>query len=166
MDTSDSMSGEPERLAKVLCFGILRMAAQENRRAYLINFSVGVKTIDLFDIGRSLDDIVAFLRMSFHSGTDMTLALHEVFRQLESPTYRDADVLVVSDFILYRLEPEEQARIRYHQQHHGVQFHSLVLSDRPNEDVLRLFDTNWLYDPGNKGIVRDLSKHMREKFGV
>lgn len=166
MDTSDSMSGEPERLAKVLCFGILRMAAQENRRAYLINFSVGVKTIDLFDIGRSLDDIVAFLRMSFHSGTDMTLALHEVFRQLESPTYRDADVLVVSDFILYRLEPEEQARIRYHQQHHGVQFHSLVLSDRPNEEVLRLFDTNWLYDPGNKGIVRDLSKHMREKFGV
>ncbi len=160
VDTSDSMSGDPERIAKVLCFAILKMAAQDNRRAFLINFSVGVKTIDLYDLSRSLDDLIAFLRMSFHSGTDMTLALHEVFRQLESESYRDADVLVISDFILYRFEAAQQARIRHHQQQRGTQFHSLVLSERPNEEVIACFDTNWQYDPRQKGVVRALSNDL------
>lgn len=39
VDTSDSMHGTPEHIAKVLCFAILKMAAKDNRRAYLINFS-------------------------------------------------------------------------------------------------------------------------------
>ena len=65
-------------------FAILKMAAEENRRAFLVNFSVGIQVLDLHDISRSLDDIAKFLQMSFYSGTSIPLALIEVLRQLET----------------------------------------------------------------------------------
>jgi len=165
VDTSDSMSGRAENIAKVLCFAILKLAARENRRAYLINFSTGIKTIDLFDVGNSLDDIAAFLRMSFHGGTDISLALYEVLRQLQTESYRDADVLVVSDFIMYRIEDDVLQRIKFHQQNNGTHFHSLTLHEDPNAEVIEQFDTNWIYDPEQKGIVRELSGALRHISG-
>ncbi|MCI4670858.1 MAG: VWA domain-containing protein [Bacteroidia bacterium] len=162
VDTSDSMHGLPEKIAKVLCFGILKMAAKDNRRAYLINFSTQIQTIDLYDIGRSLDEIAGFLRMSFHGGTDITLALHEALRQLQSESYRDADVLIISDFIMYKVADEILDRVRFHQQNNGTQFHSLTLHEDPNAEVILTFDTNWVYDPKSKGIIRELSGEMRK----
>ncbi|MDX2283256.1 MAG: VWA domain-containing protein [Bacteroidia bacterium] len=161
VDTSDSMSGDAERIAKVLCFAILRMAASEDRRAFLINFSVGIRTLDLHDIGRSLGSIAEFLRMSFKGGTDISLAMYEVLRQLQTEAYRDADVLVISDFIMYRMEEDIIARVRHFQQNQGVRFHSLTLCDDPNAEVIRQFDTNWVYNPADKGIVRELAEQLR-----
>jgi uncharacterized protein with von Willebrand factor type A (vWA) domain len=165
VDTSDSMSGRAENIAKVLCFAILKLAARENRRAYLINFSTGIQTVDLYDVGNSLDDIAAFLRMSFHGGTDISLALYEVLRQLQTESYRDADVLVVSDFIMYRIEDDIMQRIKFHQQNNGTHFHSLTLHEDPNAEVIEQFDTNWIYDPEQKGIVRELSGALRSISG-
>ncbi len=162
VDTSDSMSGTPEHIAKILCFAILKMAAKENRRAYLINFSVGIKTIDLFNIADSLEAIANFLRMSFSAGTDISLALYEVFRQLEGENYRDADVLVISDFIMYKLDQDIISRVKYHQQNGNTQFHSLILNNDPNAEVVSHFDNVWLYDPEQKGIIRNLAGNLRD----
>jgi len=162
VDTSDSMRGTPEHIAKVLCFAILKMAARDNRKAYLINFSTQIQTINLFDIGRSLDEIAGFLRMSFHGGTDITLALHEALRQLRSESYRDADVLIISDFIMYKIEDEILDKVRYHQQNNGTQIHTLSLHEDPNAEVILQFDTNWVYDPEEKGIIRELAGEMRK----
>ncbi len=162
VDTSDSMRGTPEHIAKVLCFAILKMTARDNRKAYLINFSTQIQTINLFDIGRSLNEIAGFLRMSFHGGTDITLALHEALRQLRSESYRDADVLIISDFIMYKIEDEILDKVRYHQQNNGTQFHSLTLHEDPNAEVILQFDTNWVYDPEEKGIIRKLAGEMRK----
>ncbi|GAB4414058.1 MAG: ATPase RavA stimulator ViaA [Bacteroidia bacterium] len=160
IDTSDSMQGHPEQIAKVLCFAILKMATAEGRRAYLINFSVGIKTIDLLDLRNSLDQIVAFLRMSFHGGTDISLAMYEVLRQLQSEAYRDADVLVVSDFVMHRIERDILDQMQHFQQRQGTRFHSLALLDQPNPELIAQFDTNWAYDPGQKGIIRDLAGRL------
>ena len=161
VDTSDSMNGQPEEIAKVLCFAILKLAARDQRRAFLINFSTGIKTIDLFDIGRSLDDIVAFLQMSFHGGTDLSMALHEALRQLQTEGYRDADVLIISDFIMYKIDDDILERVRHHQQHHRTAFHALTLHQDPNAEVIEQFDTNWIYDPADKGIIRELAGKLR-----
>jgi uncharacterized protein with von Willebrand factor type A (vWA) domain len=161
VDTSESMAGTAEHIAKVVCYAILKMAGRENRRAYLINFSTGIQTLDLHNIGGSLDSIAAFLRMSFHGGTNISPALYEVMRQLEQESYRDADVLIISDFILYRIEDDLMERIRFHQQNNGTQFHSLTLHEDPNAEVIGEFDSNWLYDPEQKGIMRELAGKLR-----
>lgn len=162
VDTSDSMSGRPEHIAKVLCFAILKMAARESRRAFLINFSVGVRTIDLYDIANSIADIADFLRMSFHGGTDISLALYEVLRQLYGENYKDADVLIISDFIMYRIDEDIIQKVKHHQQNNNTQFHSLILSENPNAEVIAHFDSNWLYDPEEKGIIRELEGKLRQ----
>ncbi|MEM8908264.1 MAG: hypothetical protein AAGD05_10500, partial [Bacteroidota bacterium] len=158
VDTSESMHGRPELIAKVLTLAILKMAMNQNRKAYLINFSIGVQTLDLYDIANSIDEIAAFLQMSFYGGTDATLALYEALRQLGSHDYEDADVLMVSDFIMYKLDEDILQQIRHYQQNKGTQFHCLTLGDEANPEVLAFFDTNWVYHPKERGIIRSLTK--------
>ncbi len=160
VDTSESMTGRPEQIAKVLCMGVLKMAIRENRRAYLINFSLGIKTLDLYEVTDSIDELAKFLRMSFYGGTDVTPALHETIRQLQTHDYQDADVLVVSDFIMPKINRDVLRDLRYFQQNKGTQFHSLTLSDDPNTQVLETFDTNWVYDPDKKGVIRELTQGL------
>jgi len=157
VDTSESMTGRPEQIAKVLCLGILKMAVRENRRAYLINFSIGIKTLDLYDVADSIDELAKFLSMSFHGGTDVTPALYEALNQLRSHDYQDADVLIISDFIMPKINRDALQSVRYCQQNQSTQFHSLTLNDDPNTQVLEVFDTNWVYDPRRKGIIRELT---------
>ncbi|MCR9101581.1 MAG: VWA domain-containing protein [bacterium] len=162
VDTSESMTGRPEQIAKVLCMGILKMAIHENRRAYLINFSRGIKTLDLYNIADSIDEIAAFLRMSFYGGTDVSLALYETIRQLKGNDYEDADVLIISDFIMYKIDDDVLREVRYFQQNKGTQFHSLTLSKEANPEVLEFFDTNWVYNPKQKGIIRELTAGLQD----
>ena len=85
VDTSESMHDRPELIAKVLCFAILKMAMNQTRKAYLINFSIGIQTLDLFDIANSIDEIAGFLKLSFQGGTDATLALYEAHPPVGHP---------------------------------------------------------------------------------
>lgn len=161
VDTSESMTGRPEQIAKVLCLGILKMAIRENRRAYLINFSRGIKTLDLHDVANSVDEIARFLRMSFYGGTDVSLALYEAIRQLRGNDYQDADVLIISDFIMYTIDEDVLRDVRSFQQNKDTQFHSLTLSEEANPEVLAFFDTNWVYDPRQKGVIKELTKGLK-----
>jgi uncharacterized protein with von Willebrand factor type A (vWA) domain len=161
VDTSESMSGRPEQVAKVLALGILKMAGRVKRRAYLINFSTGIQTLDLHDVARSLEDIAAFLRMSFRGGTDISLPLYECFRQLRGDDYRDADVLVISDFIMYKLDEDIMNEMRHFQHNKATEFHALVLSESANERIVSAFDTTWQYD--GDGVV---ARVAREVLGV
>ena len=161
VDTSESMTGRPEEIAKVLCFGVLKMAMDENRRAFLINFSRGIQTLDLFDIANSVNEVAQFLKRSFYGGTDASLALYEALRQLQTNNYEDADVLMVSDFIMYSIDEDVLKQIRHFQQNRGTQFHSLTISDYANPEVLAFFDTNWVYDPKEKGVIKALTQGLK-----
>ncbi|MCR9152551.1 MAG: VWA domain-containing protein [Bacteroidetes bacterium] len=162
VDTSGSMEGEPERIAKVLCFGILKMAAADQRRAFLINFSSGIQTIDLLNLVDSIDDVAAFLQKSFHGGTDISLALSEALKQLDTHNYRDADVLVISDFIMYRISDDLSQAMEKQQHNYGTQFHSLIITDQANEEVIEAFDNVWSYNPDQKGIVKELHRNLED----
>lgn len=162
VDTSESMYGKPELIAKVLTLAVLKMGMRENRKAYLINFSIGIKTFDLHDVANTIDDIAAFLNMSFYGGTDATLAMEEAIKQLSSNDYEDADVLMVSDFIMSQLNPNLLERVRHHQQNLNTQFHCLTIGSNANEGVLDIFDTNWIYDPKDEGIIRALTKGLKD----
>ena len=162
VDTSQSMMGRPEEIAKVLTLGILKMAINSNRRAYLISFSTGIKTIDLHDIANSIDELAAFLNMSFYGGTDATLALYEALRQLKSHDYQDADVLMISDFVMYKIDQDILNEVAFYQHNKSTEFHSLALAREANAELLSRFDTNWIYDPLHKGIIRELTRGLAD----
>lgn len=161
IDTSESMEGRPEQIAKVICLAILKMASREDRRAYLINFSSGIKTIDLKNLSQSVDEIAKFLQMSFYGGTDVSLPIYEALRMLETDSYRDADVLIISDFIMYHVDEEVMQQVKHYQQNKNVQFHSITLSDTPESEIVKRFDSNWLYNPDKKGIIRQIADGLK-----
>ena len=102
VDTSGSMAGTPETIAKAVTLVMATRALQQARRCYLINFSTSIDTVDLSK-GVGLLTILEFLQMSFHGGTDAAPALVEALMQLQRENYKQADVLIVSDFVMRAL---------------------------------------------------------------
>jgi len=161
IDTSGSMHGKPAQIAKVLAFAIMKMASLEQRKCYLINFSIGIKTIQLHDIASSLDKIVEFLQMSFDGGTDVGPALSEALEVLQTNDYQEADVLMVSDFVMFKIREDLVQKIKQ-EQYKDTKFHSLTLSTKANLEVLQAFDNSWAYDPEKKDIIKLLAEDLHK----
>jgi uncharacterized protein with von Willebrand factor type A (vWA) domain len=155
------MEGTPEHVAKVLCFAIIKMAARDKRKCYLISFSSGLQTINLLELEHSLDKVVKFLSMTFNGGTDVMPALSEAMRMLQTQDYQDADVLMVSDFVMYEIRDDIIERMKA-EQRKGTQFHSLTVSDFAHSSVVELFDNYWIYEPESKSIARQLAQDLRK----
>lgn len=49
VDTSGSMHGTPENIAKTVTFALSKIAIEEERKCYLISFSTNIETLDLSD---------------------------------------------------------------------------------------------------------------------
>lgn len=97
VDTSGSMSGRPEAIAKSLVMQVLQMAKKQHRRCFLISYSVRTRTLELTssENWRAVDQ---FLAMQFTGGTDGELMFRDVMRALGTENFEMADVLLVSDF--------------------------------------------------------------------
>jgi uncharacterized protein with von Willebrand factor type A (vWA) domain len=161
VDTSGSMEGTPEQIAKALCFAILKMATKENRKAYLINFSVGIKTINLLDLANSMDLLIDFLLMSFHGGTDAAPALIEAINMLQTKDYKEADVLMISDFVMFELREDIVKKIRQ-EQSKDTRFHSLTISKQANPEIVYRFDNNWQYNPEQREVVKVIYQDLQK----
>ena len=159
VDTSDSMHGTPETVAKMLCFAILKIAIRENRKCYLISFSTGIETLNLTDLKNSLDKIVQFLSMSFYGGTDAVPAMQESLRMLETNDYKKADVIMVSDFVMSAFDEKTQKQIAKAKKN-KTKFHSLVIGTSQNKGVIKDFDNNWFYNLKNQDSVLTLVKNL------
>jgi uncharacterized protein with von Willebrand factor type A (vWA) domain len=161
VDTSGSMHGTPETVAKTLCFAILKIAIRDNRKCYLISFSTGIETLNLTDLKNSLDKIISFLSMSFHGGTDATPAIREALRMLTTQDYKKADVIMVSDFVMSAFDKTTQEQIKAAKDN-KTKFHSLVIGNSQNPATIKDFDSNWFYDLNNPNSVLTLIKNINE----
>jgi uncharacterized protein with von Willebrand factor type A (vWA) domain/uncharacterized protein with HEPN domain len=161
VDTSGSMQGTPEQIAKTVCFALTKIAISENRKCFLISFSTKIQTLELTDIKSSLEPLVRFLNMSFNGGTDASPALEEALRKLNSENFKKADVLMISDFIMSELSNELMNKI-IEAKKNKTKFHSLVIGDNQNPEVIKEFDSNWIYDPRNKNSITALVKNIGE----
>lgn len=146
LDTSGSMRGKPEEVAKAVVLALLRVCLQEGRSCYLINFSSTQKCLDISDLGGNLPELLRFLKFSFHGGTDLAPALRECLRVLESGAFREADVLVVSDFAVPKIPSSVRQAVRSQQERRATRFYSLTVSVRPQNDFLNIFDAGWVYN--------------------
>ena len=123
VDTSGSMSGMPETVAKAVALFIAGKAKQQKRACYLINFSTGIETLDLGD-DFGMEALIKFLGMSFHGGTDAIPALNHALGVIQNETYERADLLMISDFIMASLPGQICQQIEQ-QRKHGHRFYSL-----------------------------------------
>lgn len=151
VDTSGSMQGAPETIAKAVTLIMATKARQSQRSCYLINFSTRIKTINL-STDFSMSDLLAFLKMSFHGGTDVAPAIRHGLEMMDSDEYTNADMLVISDFIMAHLPNNLVKQMELYREQ-GNKFNSLVIDDVFMDNRMRsLFDFEWVYNPATSSI--------------
>lgn len=162
VDTSGSMHGTPENIAKTITFALSKIAIEEERKCYLISFSTSIETLDLTDFSANpIDRLVQFLRMSFHGGTDATPALKHAVKMLSENEWKNADVLMISDFVMQTLDNDIKTQIEYAQED-NTNFHSLVIGSSGNNAAINCFNHNWFYDTNNPQANRHLVEQIHE----
>ncbi|MEL6676799.1 MAG: VWA domain-containing protein [Bacteroidota bacterium] len=163
IDTSGSMFGTPERIAKALALAILNISIQQKRRAYIISFSTGIQTMELNGMEKDFGKVVEFLRMGFHGGTDLQPALQEALSMLKEENFQLADILVISDFLVPRLDRQLYDKVLEVREQYGTNFHSLFITRRPDPRIppLPIFDNHWIYDLDNPGVMRQTIDHFQ-----
>lgn len=100
VDTSASMRGRPETLAKAVVLAAARKMISEGRDVKVILFSSKWQTleIDLTDKKRMGMEFLDFLRYSFGGGTDFNTALRAGLKALkEDRDFQGADLLFITD---------------------------------------------------------------------
>lgn len=146
IDTSGSMQGSPEVIAKASALYLASEAIKQKRACYLINFSTAITTHELTG-PENLGNLIDFLGMSFHGGTDVAPAVNHALNVMETERYEKADVLVISDFIMNSLDPSLLEKIEK-QQLLKNSFNSLVIGDLMMSKRARgYFDREWVFDP-------------------
>ena len=160
VDTSGSMSGNPENIAKALTLCLASMAHKQDRQCFLINFSTDIETFD-FSKDKGLSELLKFLQMGFHGGTDVFPALWKGLEMMKDEAYQKADLLVVSDFE-FSYENEELLNAMNEQRKKGNHFFGLSIMEnygyrygyRKDDDCEKLFDEMWECSPSSCDVRR------------
>jgi uncharacterized protein with von Willebrand factor type A (vWA) domain len=99
IDTSGSMHGLPERVAKAVVLEALRTAHAEKRKCYLFAYSGPSQVLEhelsLTDEG--MGQLMEFLTHSFGGGNDEAGMMERVTTRLSDNDWKKADVVFVSD---------------------------------------------------------------------
>ncbi|HFC7724627.1 TPA: VWA domain-containing protein [Neisseria meningitidis] len=162
VDTSGSMVGLPENIAKAMALFLGAKAKSENRSCFVINFSTGIETFELTS-KTGISNLIAFLRQSFHGGTDAAPALRHALKMMEQESYQKADLLMISDFVMNSLPDDLLASIEI-QRETGNQFNSLVIGDAFMSKRLKThFDREWIYNP-NVQTIQELVQFKKDIF--
>ena len=160
VDTSGSMSGNPENIAKALTLCLASMAHKQDRQCFLINFSTDIETFD-FSKDKGLSELLKFLQMGFHGGTDVFPALWKGLEMMKDEAYQKADLLVVSDFE-FSYDNEELLDTMNEQREKGNHFFGLSIMEnygyrhsyRRDGAREKLFDEMWECSPSNYDVRR------------
>lgn len=145
VDSSGSMAGTYEDIAKALVLGIGLLSERTGRRCRVILFSDQVETIEFASLHEGLPLLSDFFCRSFHGGTDVQAALSEATASLcDDEQYASADLLLLSDFETET--PGEADRLRLEVlKHRDVRVYAVAFGNRPNDFYLDCADKYWIY---------------------
>ena len=148
VDTSGSMKGGPENIAKAVVLEALRTAQREGRRCRLMAFGgpdeLIERELDLSPQGlRSLLDV---LGQGFDGGTDVQTPIERAIEQVHSEGWRSADLLIVSDGE-FGCTGATLARLDSARAELGLRVQGVLVGDRETMGLLEVCDNIfWLRD--------------------
>ncbi|MGD8115295.1 MULTISPECIES: ATPase RavA stimulator ViaA [unclassified Vibrio] len=149
VDASGSMSGFPEQCAKAMAYALMQIALAEDRECYVILFSTEQITYELTKQD-GLREASDFLTYSFHGGTDLEPVLMKSIDLMCGDKYRNADMVVISDFIAPKQSDEMVQQVEKLKARKN-RFHAISLSKYGNPQLMSMFDHTWAYHPNLVG---------------
>jgi uncharacterized protein with von Willebrand factor type A (vWA) domain len=141
LDTSGSMAGAPENIAKAVAIAALRAAHRDQRGCRLLAFGGPDEVVER-DLGHAETGLRATLELmgqAFHGGTDIATPIERALECIERSGWHGADLLIVSDgefgcvrAILDRLERARRER--------GLRVQGVLVGDRETMGLLEVCD--------------------------
>ena len=151
VDTSGSMQGQPETVAKAVTLYMATKAIEQKRNCLLINFSNGIETMDLSG-HVNIANLIKFLEKSFIGGTDAAPAVEHALHMMKNNKYEKSDMLIISDFLMNQL-PDSQRGIIAAAKQNNNKFYSLTVGNEFLGGIDKnIFDGEWVYDPQKHNI--------------
>ena len=128
IDTSGSMKGNPEIIAKAVALEVVRLANKEQRACYLYIFS-GPQEISEINLAFSfsgLKDIIQFLQNSFHGGTEVIDIVSKIAQKITDKKWQKADILLISDG-LFQVDSAVQKKVDRLKKKYRLRMHGLLI---------------------------------------
>ncbi|WP_338972974.1 VWA domain-containing protein [Spiroplasma endosymbiont of Panorpa germanica] len=165
VDTSLSMEGSGEFIAKALVLAICKVALKEKRDVLIINFSDHeIEEIEIDPHNFPIQKILKFLAKSFYGETNAVPAFMMAIKKMHKEKWKRGDLLVISDFMLKDMPDEIRQKVRDLKDSYN-RFHSIFIGNTPNKSLLDIFDNNMYYDPddpkASEQIVKSLNETLR-----
>jgi uncharacterized protein with von Willebrand factor type A (vWA) domain len=141
LDTSGSMQGAPERIAKAVVIAALQTAHAEQRACRLIAFGGPGELLetDLQSGEQGLQTLMTLMGQSFDGGTDIQTPIERAVATVHGQRWRDADILIVSDgefgCVPQTLDLLDDAR-----QQLGLRVQGVLVGDRETMGLLEVCD--------------------------
>lgn len=148
IDTSGSMRGAPEQLAKAVVLQAARTAHRERRRCELIAFGGAgeVVTHELAFTPQGLDALLDFIGQAFDGGTDLAAPLAHAVARVDDAAWHEADLLLVSDGE-FGCTPDTLAALDAAHARRGLRVQGVLVGDRETMGLLEVCDTiHWVRD--------------------
>jgi uncharacterized protein with von Willebrand factor type A (vWA) domain len=148
LDTSGSMHGAPENIAKAVTVAALRAAHAERRGCKLIAFGGAGEVVEheLSLAEGGLDALMALMGQAFDGGTDVQTPIERAIALVHQSRWRSADLLIVSDgefgCVPQTLDLLDEARVQ-----HGLRVQGVLVGDRETLGLLEVCDEiHWVRD--------------------
>ena len=148
LDTSGSMRGAPEQVAKACVLQALRSAHPAGRACHLVSFGGPGEVLEreLAMTPQGLDELLAVMGQSFDGGTDLQTPLERAITRVQTQDWALADILIVSDGE-FGLTPATLAALRAAKAQLGLQVHGILIADRETIGLLEVCDhIHWVRD--------------------
>ena len=151
VDTSGSMRGAPEHIAKAVVLQALRVAQRERRGCLLIAFGgpgelVERELRDEADPAAGLAALFELLGQSFDGGTDVQAPIERAVARVHEARWQGADLLVVSDGE-FGCTPATLALLDDARERLGLRVQGVLVGDRETLGLLDSCDEIfWLRD--------------------
>ena len=148
LDTSGSMRGAPENIAKAVVIAALRAAHEARRGCKLIAFGGPDELIER-DLGKGAAGLEAMLDLmghGFDGGTDIQTPIEHAIERVHEARWRSADLVIVTDgefgCVRGTLDRLDDARARF-----GLRVQGVLVGDRETMGLLEVCDDiHWVRD--------------------
>jgi uncharacterized protein with von Willebrand factor type A (vWA) domain len=148
VDTSGSMQGGAEAVAKATVLEAVRSAQTQGRACHVYAFGGPDEILELTlgtDIA-GIERLTRFLGQTFSGGTDICGPLERAVTRLEEADWQLADLLIASDGE-FGATPEMAARVADAKQRRGLRVQGILIGDRETIGLLELTDDiYWVRD--------------------
>ena len=131
LDTSGSMMGARETVAKAMVLECMRQAKSQQRRCYLYSFSGpgDCQELELKVTGKGVSQLLEFLAGSFHGGTDVDEPFIRALSRLDEEAWSNADILLVTDGEIRPPDEEMLADLNAAKEEMGLKVHGLLVGE-------------------------------------